>query len=47
MTIAPEMIYLTAQTGQELDAVTRDIEGDQGVRAVVFTAPGLPDKTKS
>src|ERR1039458_7458040 len=38
----PEMIYLTAQTGDELDAVTREIESDQSVRAVVFTggSPG-------
>ncbi|MGB8412210.1 MAG: enoyl-CoA hydratase-related protein [Candidatus Binatus sp.] len=39
----PEMIYLTAQTGDELDAVTREIESDQSVRAVVFTggSPGV------
>jgi enoyl-CoA hydratase len=39
----PEMIYLTAQTGEELDAVTREIESDQSVRAVVFTggSPGV------
>jgi enoyl-CoA hydratase len=39
----PEMIYLTAQSGQELDAVTREIESDQSVRAVVFTggSPGV------
>jgi enoyl-CoA hydratase/carnithine racemase len=36
-------VYLTAQTGEELDAVTREIESDQSVRAVVFTggAPGV------
>ena len=40
---APESIYLTAQTGEELDAVTREIESDQNVRAVVFTggSPGV------
>ncbi len=38
-----ELIYLTAQTGDELDAVTREIEADQSVRAVVFTggSPGV------
>src|ERR1035441_10617660 len=39
----PKSIYLTAQTGDELDAVTREIEPDQSVRAVVFTggSPGV------
>jgi enoyl-CoA hydratase len=39
----PTLIYLTAQTGEELDAVTREIESDQSVRAVVFTggSPGI------
>src|ERR1035437_10067986 len=39
----PKSIYLTAQTGDELDAVTREIESDQSVRAVVFTggSPGV------
>src|ERR1035441_4672396 len=39
----PKSIYLTAQTGDELDAVTREIESDQSVRAAVFTggAPGV------
>src|SRR5208337_4247398 len=39
----PELIYLTAQTGEELDAVTREIESDQSVRAAVFTggSPGV------
>src|ERR1039458_4359374 len=38
-----ELIYLTAQTGVELDAVTREIESDQSVRAAVFTggSPGV------
>src|ERR1035437_3126397 len=39
----PKSIYLTAQTGDELDAVTREIESDLSVRAVVFTggSPGV------
>jgi enoyl-CoA hydratase len=39
----PELIYLTAQSGEELDAVTGEIESDQSVRAVVFTggSPGV------
>src|ERR1022692_2193499 len=39
----PKLIYLTAQTGEELDAVTREIESDQSVRAAFFTggSPGV------
>src|SRR5215472_13362562 len=39
----PESIYLTADAGDELDAVTREIDSDQSVRAAVFTggAPGV------
>src|ERR1022692_4420043 len=39
----PKSIYLTAETGDELDAVTREIESDQSVRVVVFPggSPGV------
>lgn len=39
----PESIYLTADAGDEPDAVTREIDSDQSIRVVVFTggAPGV------
>lgn len=39
----PGQIYMTAESGAELDAVTRQVESDEDVRVVVFTggAPGV------